>query len=187
MPLFWHGQLVVLVLQIYIHRILVYSWNDIQKALYPYISFSCVCFIFRCYVMYCNLWYLSNVFYLLILCYSCILMNCCNIQWNVLPSAFWFVVFSKQSGVSNGLDRFSDWFGSSEIPFRHRWSKYSLLRHSFVHIVISWASHPGMSQKWDMDRRECTRFFLARVVSVTYQPWHFTYVDDGFWGASLFL
>ena len=38
-PLFLHGQVVVLVLQIYIHRILVYSWNDIRKALYPYIYF----------------------------------------------------------------------------------------------------------------------------------------------------
>ena len=45
-PYFPHGQLVVLVLQIYIHRILVYSWNDIRKALYPYISFSCVLYYF---------------------------------------------------------------------------------------------------------------------------------------------
>ena len=55
------------------------------------------------------------------------------------------------------------------------WSKHSLLRHSFVYIVTSRASHPGMSQKRDTDCRECTRFFLARVVSVTYQPWHLYY------------
>ena len=68
MPLFWHGQLVVLVLQIYIHRDLVYNRNDIQKALYPYISFSCVLYYFSAAVMYCNLWYLVNVKYWFILC-----------------------------------------------------------------------------------------------------------------------
>ena len=52
MPSFWHGQLVVLVLQIYIHRILVYSWNDIRKALYPYITFSCALYYFP---LLCNL------------------------------------------------------------------------------------------------------------------------------------
>ena len=52
MPLFWHGQLIVLVLQIYIHRILVYSLSNIQKALYPCITFICVLY---CFPLLCNL------------------------------------------------------------------------------------------------------------------------------------
>ena len=41
---------------------------------------------------------------------------------------------------------------------------------SFVYNVNSRASHPGMNQKREKDLREGMRFFLARVVSVTYQP-----------------
>ena len=43
---------------------------------------------------------------------------------------------------------------------------------SFVYNVNSRASHPGMNLKREKDLREGMRFFLARVVSVTYQPWH---------------
>ena len=31
---------------LYSQEPLVYSWNDIRKALYPYISFSCVLYYF---------------------------------------------------------------------------------------------------------------------------------------------
>ena len=41
---------------------------------------------------------------------------------------------------------------------------------SFVYNAKSRASHPGMNQKREKDLREGMRFFLARVVSVTYQP-----------------
>ena len=41
---------------------------------------------------------------------------------------------------------------------------------SFVYNVNSRASHPGMNLKREKDLREGMRFFLARVVSVTYQP-----------------
>ena len=41
---------------------------------------------------------------------------------------------------------------------------------SFVYNVNSRASHPGMNLKWENDIREGMRFFIARVVSVTYQP-----------------
>ena len=43
---------------------------------------------------------------------------------------------------------------------------------SFVYNVNSRASQPGMNLKREKDLREDMRFFLARVVSVTYQPWH---------------
>ena len=60
---------------------------------------------------------------------------------------------------------------------------------SFVYNVNSRASHLGMSQKRDTDPRSARRFFLAMVVSVTYQPWHlyilFAYVVVGMWGASI--
>jgi len=39
---------------------------------------------------------------------------------------------------------------------------------SFVYNMNSRASHPGMNQKREKDLREGMRFFLARVVSVTY-------------------
>ena len=42
--------------------------------------------------------------------------------------------------------------------------------HSFVYNVNSRASHPGGEPKTGEDVREGMRFFLARVVSVTYQP-----------------
>ena len=42
--------------------------------------------------------------------------------------------------------------------------------HSFVYNVNSRASHLGMNLKLEKDLREGMRFFLARVVSVTYQP-----------------
>ena len=43
-------------MQIYIHRILIYSWNDTRKALYPCITSSCVFVLFfRCDVLKCNL------------------------------------------------------------------------------------------------------------------------------------
>ena len=55
---------------------------------------------------------------------------------------------------------------------------------SFVYNVNSRASHLGMSQKRDMDPRSARRFFLARVVSVTYQPWHlYTFHLCGCWNA----
>ena len=41
---------------------------------------------------------------------------------------------------------------------------------SFVYNVNLRASHPGMNQKREKDLREGMRFFLARVVSMTYQP-----------------
>ena len=44
------------------------------------------------------------------------------------------------------------------------------VRRGFVYNVNSRASRPGMNQKREKDLREGMRFFLARVVSVTYQP-----------------
>ena len=61
------------------------------------------------------------------------------------------------------------------------WSKHGL-RGSFVYNVNSRASHLGMSQKRETDPRSARRFFLARVVSVTYQPWHlYTFHLCGCW------
>ena len=102
MPLFWHGQLVVLVLQIYIHRILVYSWNDTGKLCIRISLLVVYCIIFRCYVFKCNsnLWYFCVIFIHLYSVYSCNLMHCCNIQWNVLLYAFCCGLFSNYPTLS---------------------------------------------------------------------------------------
>ena len=72
------------------------------------------CIIFRCYVFKCNLnlWYFCVIFICLYSVYSCNLMHCCNIQWNVLLYAFYFVVFSNDRafrtvwvGLATGSDR----------------------------------------------------------------------------------
>ena len=67
-----------------------------------YLFLVVYCIIFRCYVFKCNLnlWYFCVIFICLYSVYSCNLMHCCNIQWNVLLYAFCCGLFSNYPTLS---------------------------------------------------------------------------------------